>query len=392
MSILSYQVLNPTTHQIKNPFVAIITEMEASLRISQPEYFTTTWVQVKYSFLQRLLRLSKNGSRLRAFATTAPNDAVGTAILDIYYLLDHSVYFTSKYWRAFFYWLKTNQINRSCWSQFGIEEAKLALAILTEEDIKKLKIEANKEWLDFLADDEEVQKLFYKLTNPIKNLCYKRVSFLAKYDPAMYSYEDLSQYVFEKILVSLRNNDYISSSPTKMMSWALRCADNAIHNLRDKALAGKRNCKMLDSFMVDPRDLHIDSKKGFNLEESEVVEDVIENIGVDSFEAEMENDLCLQSLLKVATPKITSYLRTLCGEVHNSNFWTWFYYNEPELAKKPAYIAENPEAIGPYLQQHLNLSTYQLTCFLKQHLPSILTQVQSASNNTILKYVVGEFR
>lgn len=391
MPILSAKLLSPMIHKIQDPFASLVNEIEAWLTKYQPNYLTDKWPQVKYGYLQRALGLAKNGSALRGYARSAPTEELTSTLLDIYALMDHSVYFTSRYWRAFFYWLKTNKLS-PCWPQFGEKEISLALSTLTEEDLTKLREEANKEWLDFFEDDIAVANLFKKITKPIQYLCYKRIEFLTKYDPAMYSYEDLQQHVLEKILATLRNNDYIPTHPTKMIGWAIKCADNSIHNLRDRALAQKRNYKTPDPNIVLVYNHHIEEfvhiKEDMNRQDTS--EDVNEYMRRDTFEKDLEDSLALQNLLKHASPKINCYLRTICKGEHNPDFWTWFYYNEPTLAQRPAYIMENPEAIGPYLQRHLNLSTHQLTDFLRQHLPTLLERVSSASNRVKLAYAVGE--
>ena len=83
-----------------------------------------------------------------------------------------------------------------------------------------------------------------------------------------------------------------------------------------------------------------------------------------------DSAVCLGELLQKADPKINTYLRTIWGE-HNPDFWTWFYHHEPQLAKRDIYIKECPEALGPYIQRHLKLPTWQLTGFLHQHLPTL---------------------
>ena len=391
MTILSRELLSPIRYNIQDPFFSIIDTMETWLKNNQPEYLATKWPEVRYGYMQRALGLAKNGSALRGYARTAPTDELASTMLEIYSLLDHSAYFTSKYWRAFFYWLKTTKLG-TCWPQFGKREISLALSVLTKEDLDVLKVKASQEWLDFFADDTAVIKLFHMITQPIQNLCAKRIRFLTQYDPALYSYQDLYQLTYEKVLVSIRKNDYITANPTKMVGWALKCADNAIHNLRDKALVQKRNTKLLNP-KLDPNSPYREPKKQIytmDTHDSKELESITDLIGIDSFEKDIEDNLCLQKLLKFANPKINCYLRTICNGEHNSDFWTWFYYNEPTLAQRPAYLAENPEAIGPYLQRHLNLSTYQLTDFLRQHLPTLLEQVSDThSNRKKLAYVVG---
>lgn len=388
MAILSRELLNPVRFAVQDPFFSVIREMERWLQQHYPTYYSVEWPTLRYKYLQRILGLTKNGASIRGYAQRAPSEELTSALLEIYSLLDHSVYFTSKYWRAFFFWLKTSNLNLSYWPQFGEREVYLALSLLTEDDMNVLKLKANQEWLDFFTDTKVVTDLFKKLEKPIKNLCIKRVEFLSQYDPAMFSIQDVCQHTFEKILISLRKNDYITNHSTKMVGWALKCADNAIHNLRDSALAKRRNIDVKNPKIITDGS-YINPKLSTDLAD-DPEECIIDLIGTDTFERTVEDDICLQTLLEHANPKINCYLRTICKGEHNSDFWTWFYYHEPALAQRPAYLAENPEAIGPYLQRHLNLSTYQLTNFLRQHLPTLLEKVSNTpSNLKKLAYVVG---
>jgi len=381
--VLPRTLLNPVSYQVQNPFASIIDHMEPWLAEHQPDYLVNKWPKVKYSYIQRILGLAKNGSALRGHSQTAPTHDLSSTLLDIYNMLDHCAYFTSKYWRAYFYWLKTGTIS-PCWPQFGQREVDMANSLLTPGDIEKLKVEADKEWLDFFSDTNEVNKLFKQLKKPIYSLCYKRISFLSLYDNAMYSLEDVHSQVNMAILVALRKNDYFSSQSSKMMGWAIKCADNAIHNIRIKAVASKRN-----RIMDDPIFSFHDE---FTHRECSITPD--EDIDpIDSFlitnllhEDEVEDNICLNQLINIASsidPKIDKYLRVICGGEHDADFWSWFYYNEPTLAQRISYIEENPEAIGPYLQRHLGLPTYQLTGFLKQHLPSLLNKVSNTLANRL---------
>jgi hypothetical protein len=370
--VLARELLNPITYQTQNPFTSIIEYMDKWLKEYQPDYYITKWPKVKYDYLKRILKLASNGSALRGHSQLAPTYELSTVLYDIYQLLDRSVYFTSRYWRAFYYWLKNGTLS-PCWPQFGQKEIDLACSLLTQEDIEKLKIKANKEWLDFYTNEKAVADLFKKLKQPVYNLCFKRIAFLNSYDPAKYSMEDMQHQIYVSILIALRKNDYFTNQPSKMLGWAIKCADNAIHNLRNEALAEKR-CRILDQSLNEEEPLSIPAT-------TELL-DSITILGEKSvLDDNIEDGLCLKELLQVADPKINTYLRTICCGEHNPDFWTWFYYNEPTLSQKIAYVEENPEALGPYLQRHLHLPTYEIVEFLKQHLPSLL---EKTSNRILL--------
>ena len=395
MSILSSELLNPVRYQVQDPFASIVDVMEEWLMLHQPDYLVKNWPQVKYDYLKRILGLEKRGSKLRGYSQTSPNDDFSSALLSVYDMLDRCIYFTSKYWRALYYWLRHNKLS-TCWPQFGMREVYLIQTLLTADELAQLAKDAENEWLDIYADETIISNIFKKLTSPLKNLCHKRISFLTMYDP-MFSSEDILQHANEEILVSLRNNDYIPNDPKKLIGWALKCADNAIHNLREKAMTQGRVC--FSSYAIEDwkydedvavpkikfkssRNMYCLHHGGGKNSDSQFAELQYDEHTMHypdelSVLSNAENSICVKELLEHADPKINTYLRTICCGEHNPDFWTWFYYHEPTLAQRAAYVAENPEAIGPYLQRHLNLSTYQLTTFLKQHLPEILERVSN---------------
>jgi hypothetical protein len=396
MSILSSELLNPVRYHVQDPFASIVKEIEDWLAVNQPAYLVEKWPQIKYDYLKRILGLEKKGSQLRGYSQTAPNDDLGSALLSIYEMIDRCVYFTSKYWRALYYWLRHNKFS-TCWPQFGTREIQVILDLLNENEMEYLKKDAESEWLDFYADEIVVTNLFKKLKKPLQNLCHKRVSFLSMYDP-MYSSDEILQHANEEILVRLRNNDYIPNDQKRLIGWALKCADNAIHNLREKAMTQSRSyfsSRAVEDWKYDedvqvpkirfksrPKMYHLHhgggtGEKDLKLAELNYDESTMLYPDELSVLSNAENSICVQELLEHADPKINAYLRTICCGEHNPDFWTWFYHHEPTLAQRTAYVAENPEAIGPYLQRHLNLSTHQLTSFLKQHLPEILERVSN---------------
>lgn len=273
-----------------------------------------------------------------------------------------------------------------------MREVETMQSILSDAEIEYLKKDAESEWLDFYADEKVVTNLFKKLAKPLQNLCNKRISFLATYD-SMYSPEDIIQHANEEILIRLRNNDYIPNDPNRLIGWALKCADNAIHNLREKAMTQGRSSIItvpVDDWNYDEEisvpkirlrsvhaNLSIHHGGDSDFTETGVTYESFNNGLLCETLDVVEDDVCFKELLGHADPKINTYLRTICYGEHNTDFWTWFYYHEPHLAQRAAYVAENPEAIGPYLQRHLKLSTHQLTKFLKQHLPGVLERVSN---------------
>ncbi len=368
MSMLSSKLLNPTLFQVYNPFFSLIKEVEDWLMINNIAY--PDWPSVKYHYLTRILKLEKKGAKLRGFAQTAPTHALSTALLEIYNLIDNSVYFSSKYWRAFYYYLKTGSINTNCWPQFGMDEVNLATSLLTPSDLTILKEKAEIEWLDFYKDDKKISLLFKEIKKPLRNICYARTAFLNMYDPALYSFEDLLQYAYTEILVRLRNNDYIPSSTLKLRNWSLRCADNALHNLREKELAQKRT--IIVSTKVE-KDADVEYQNTLRVTSCNLDDDFnYFEVATDNYLVSLENRMFLNDLLKTATPNIKTYLKTIYGEEHNLTFWSWLYQTKPILAKKAEYLEENPEVVGKYLQQFLGISDYQLKSFLNQHIPELL--------------------
>jgi DNA-directed RNA polymerase specialized sigma24 family protein len=359
--MLTSRLLSPSIYNVPNPLASIVRRMEDGLA-AHPLYLEQEWPKVKRGFIHRVLGLSKTGSMLRGCSVRAPNDEAASAILDVYALLDKSVYFTSRYWRAFYHWLNHGALGAH-WPQFGQPELDLALAVLDHQEIDSLKAEARKDWQDFHTQ-AEMDALFKRIKKPLRSLCTERVAFLAGCDASIYSADDVMQHACEEILARLRQKDYRPCSEGRMDGWVMKCADNALHNLRDKALAKMRSPLVgskyrMSSFSHGGQDG--ESDESFTQEEE----------GVQAV-ADLDDFIQVRELMDKADPKIRTYLKTICCGEHNPEFWTWFYYNEPALSKREAYVTENPEAIGPYLQRHLNLSTHHLTRFLKENLPEIL--------------------
>jgi hypothetical protein len=372
--ILTHSLLHPIAYCIQDPFASICETMEAWLAIHQPEYLLAVWPKVKQEYVKRILKISKKGSALRGYAQKAPVPILKDTLLEIYDLLDHCMYFISKYWRAFYYYLKTGELN-SIWLQFGQREVDLIFTMLSEEEINQLKIKAEQEWPDLFSNTQAINKFFKKLQKPLNSLYFKRISFLRMYDPAKYAQDDMLQEINMKVATILRQNDYITSDPYKMTSYALKCADNAIHNLRGEAMANKRSRIILASNESESdtyKELSLNSQMLIDDEDVTLLES-IQLLGDMPFKDAdiIENNICLEQLIAIASPKIQTYLKTVCAIEHNLDFWSWFYYHERELAQRPIYVQEHPEAIGMYVQRHLNLPTHELTKFLFEHLPSL---------------------
>lgn len=388
MSILPSSLLSPSVYQIQNPLASILNCLDVWIETNQPD-FKNTWLNIKVSYVKRLTGLTKNGATMRGMARKASstNAELSDTLLDVYNLLDRSIYFTSHLWRAFFYYLKTDKFNPN-WPQFGYDEARVISSLLTESDMEKLRAEAEHEWCE--VNSKLIEDVLKKIQRPIYRLCYKRAGFLQNYDPAIYSLDDIQQHVIESVLISLRNNDHLPRSCEWLVRWSVKCADNILINMLVTAKAKKRNKILDDRKDGKHRECSLDAPivldKNGHTDDSEMLTlaDSIDVIGYhQAYRSmrEMENQRLLDELLRLADPKINCYLRTICGGEHNEDFWQWFYYNEPQLAQRISYIEEHPEAIGPYLQRHLNLPTHQLTRFLKQHLPEILDRVSSTPQN-----------
>lgn len=385
--MLSHALLNPVISQIQNPFFSLVETIEKWLLENESEYLSDTWPKVKEAYVKRCLKV-KNGSFLRGFSLRCQNPELAVTLHDVYQMLDHCTYYTSKLWRAFYYYLKTGQLNLAAWPQFGKQEADLVCSVLSQSELERYRIEAHKEWLNYYEDQTSINNLFKKLKKPIHNLCYKRsVNFL--YDTAKYSLEDLKQYAFEAIIKAIRRNDYIPKNPDKIIGWSLKCADNAIHNQLSLSMSdGQRRtildddtgCHRLRLNSLSHEYLTEDSTSSATLDAKLLDDDVF------MLTKEMENEVFVKELIEQADPKISSYLKFVCCGEHNPDFWTWFYYNEPTLVQRISYLEENPEAVAPYLQRHLELPTWQLTNFLRKHLPDILDKVKKPSTIQQLQY------
>lgn len=383
--ILTHELLNPITFKIQNPLASIIDQVEIWLASHEQNYLVEVWPKIKYGYLKRILNLSSNGSSLRGYARLAPTAELSSTLLDVYLLLDRCVYFTSRFRRAFFYYLKTNSLN-PCWPQFGEKEINLIYSLLTSEDLDKIQNKIDKGF-DFYLDDKSISDLFKQVKLPLRNLCYKRVKFLAAAEPALYAIEDVQHKMYEAILIAIQKKDYMPK-PDKRIGWALKIADNALHNLRIYALAEQRS-PIIDVAKNDSSLAYVKWNEVSNSTLTDITNDLPILDGESFTLADIEEKICVEELLTIASPKINSYIRTICCGEHNPEFWEWFYYTEPSLAQQISYVEENPETLGPYLQRHLNLPTQELTNFLKQHLPTLLEKVSHTSMKRTLKRKIG---
>ena len=361
-------LLRPTALGTPDPFASICIDVEAWIKLNRPDYMDT-WSSFKNTLLRRILRLKKKSGaylRDRALAAREQSDVLGSTLMSLYEMTDSSVYYTSDYWRAFTYWLDKGKFNPR-WPQFGRCDAGLACDLLDSGELETMRQQASRIW--DMVDEGALSRLIVKVRPKIAHMCRTRIWFLSSYDPALYSQEDLTQDVTCAVINALRKCEIFRDDPEKMVGWVIKSADNMIHNIRTKALAGKRTPVIfddLDDGRSCEREKHL-SDCDMNLDDLLRVE-----MGdLDREIREVENEVCLEQLLEKADPKIASYLRTICRSEYNSDFWKWFCCNEPVLAQRKAYIDEHPEAIGPYIQRHIGLPTWKLAGFLHQHLPHL---------------------
>ena len=370
MTILDPKLLQPIKHDKKDPFATMVFQMDVWVSLNLPEY-RGTWQIVKGVLLRRILKLGGNtGSFLSGQGVSAPHHELCTAIQSMYDLVNSSVYYTSQFWRAYSSWLNTGEFDPR-WPLFGRREARLASSILTSEEKDNLKNKVSEVDKDVFRDPKSVDKLVKYIEPKIKNMCMKKIKFIAQYDSAV-SFEDLYQEVMCGIMVMLRNKDTFCDDLMENVGWVIKCAENTIHNLRSKSLRSKRD-------LVNKRDLPLDTSE----EEEDTyfrIDDLLK-LDLDCIVDRTESSIFLEELIQKADPKISTYLRAVCEDKYSSDFWAWFYHHEPVLAQRDAYREGHPEALGPYIQRHLGLPTWQLTGFLHEHLPDLKSKVKDTPRN-----------
>jgi len=380
MQVLPKEILTPVSSGIQDPLHSMLGAFEAILA-SHPAYQRDVWPEVKKGLIYSALQLKNCGSFLNGAVQTAPNLELATALDEMKQLISYSAYFTSQYWRAFYYWLDKGKFNPR-WPQFSQREVSATLTSLEEKDLDKIKEIATKSWPDFFADTQGVNDLFSKLQRNIKNLCFKKLHFLSVYDCALYSKEDLHQEINLRTLQRLRQSDYFEDDPIKMIRWATKCADNCIKQLREYALADKR-CRI---DRVAEADAEGNTKHHTTLRETALssllgedfvtLEDAVRFLAVKGPSTQDEGAIydstCLRQLQNLGNPRMNVYLDILWGENHNIEFWHWFQREYPNLAKKSLFIEERPEAIGPWVQRWLGLTDTDIITFFRNHLPTLL--------------------
>jgi hypothetical protein len=405
MTILSRESLTPFSSKLKNPLSTAFKEIENYLLSSKNneeheknllQFHKNDWPKLKKYLVLRALHFGNaHGPAIIGMARRAPDQELATAITEMYKLIDCCAYYTSHYWRAVYYWLRSGGRFCETWPNFDKEDADLTFSMLSRDEIEVIMEDSEDKFPNAFDDTEGVKTLFNKIQKKIKNLCKKRLHFLSKFDPAIYSLEDLQQEVNCTVLMSLRFCDYFSDRPEKLIRWAMKSADNAIHSIRDYAQTEKRaKIKQVitengeETFVLRECPLSQPLSEGDDEGAVFTLADSIRILGEHAFKEHelLLDSTCFSQLMKKADPKIKHYLRILWGGEHDEQFWDWFYYQEPELAKRAAYIEENPEAIGPWVQRWLNLSNHQLLSFLREELPEALERVSPQTKNLLNRY------
>ena len=360
MSLLSRELLSPIYSEISNPFTAIIETLD---RVVDQD-FAPIWHETKRTFALKLFSMAKISKKL---SQQAPNFLLEDAISDIRSALECSAYFTSQLWRAFYYYLNTGDLNPR-WPQFGVKEANTIIGLLTLEELAVLKQNARKDWKSLFDDKEGINNLFKHIRPQIIQLCKKRATFLTWIDPAVYSFEDLLQQTYCSVVKSLRTSDYFTDDSKKMIGWAIKCADNSLHDLIDVAKASKRSrivngqqraCELV--IHNDEGDMESLRLQDNPLSHPDHVEDAI---------------FYHQIIARAKNPKIRSYLQIVCGEEHNFDFWSWLSYTKPKLSRREAFVTENPKVLGSWVQRWLDLPTGRLIAFIRQEVPELLESLK----------------
>lgn len=371
--MLSDKVLRPVTSKIPNPLVSAFKEAETYIT---PDYLAK-WKILKNYIVAQCLHISTHQAFFNGAVKTAPNINISIMLEEFKDLISNSYYFSHQYWRAFYYRITKDKLNPR-WLQFEEDEFQATLALLSPEQRAQVKSKAKDFWTETGFRKKGLEKIFKEIQPNITRLCYSRLRYLSQHDPAMYSAEDLKQIVNCELLKRFQASDFFDDRPLEMIGWALRCADNIIHNLRNYAQANKRAKLLLvpteeNKFNYLVREIALSTPTDTSKETSSTLQDSIALLGDGAWDhiAELRNKICYDQLMENANPKIQQYLKIIWGENYNSDFWAWFYQNEPALANRVEYLQENPEAIGPWVQRWLKLPTWELVSFLKTNMPNL---------------------
>lgn len=362
MTLLSRALLSPIYSEISNPFTSIIETLDAAV----DRDFAPTWHETKRTFALNLFGMAKLSKKL---SQQAPSFLLEDALSDLRSAFEYSAYFTSQFWRAFYYYLNTGKLNPR-WPQFGVKEADTITGLLTLSEIEVLKQNAKNNWNNLFDDKEGIDRLFKHIRPQVIQLCKKRATFLTWRDPAVHSFEDLLQQTYCSVLKSLRTSDYFTDDSKKMVGWAIKCADNSLHDLIDVATASKRNrivngkqraCELALPNVGGEGDWESQKLQDNPFSQPDHVEDAI---------------FYHQIIARAKNPKIKSYLQIVCGEEHNFDFWSWLSYTKPKLARREEFVTENPKVLGSWVQRWLDLPTGNLISFIRSEVPDLLESVK----------------
>jgi DNA-directed RNA polymerase specialized sigma24 family protein len=376
---LSTRVLRPVSFNVQNPLYTVFEESDALMK----SYDYPKWALIKRNIVAQLLHIESHGAFLNGAVRTAPNIEISDTIDELKNLITNSYYFSTQYWRAFYYWINKGGKFNPRWPQFGEAEAQITMSLLTPGQLELVTVKAKGIWPEAEMRKRKLEQIFHQIQARISSLCYTRLRYLMQYDPALYSAEDLKQIVNYELLKRFQASDFFDDDPTELIGWAIRCADNIIHNLREYAQAGKR-AKLIvvqegdrahgveTQFLFREVAIHTplkeESRSNFTLAES------IRLLGDGPWDqvVEMRDRICLEQLLAKADSKIKTYLKIIWGGEHNPDFWSWFYRNEPKLASRAEYIQENPEAISHWVEVWLKLPRWRLMAFFKENMPELI--------------------
>jgi len=312
------------------------------------------WPKLKNLLVLKILRGKGQGQTIRSIIKQCPDHDLQTDLLEFTANIKNSKYYVSDLWWAFSHWLTFGTMSED-YPQIEKKELLTLERQLTREELGGYRSKVQ------IRRKLDANAILGKLQPNIRSLCRRRMQFISRGDPAGYSLDDLVQEMNCLVLSLLHSQDHCQISQEHVLPWLVTCVDNALQNMINYATNSDRSrilFKKTDGFLeiVGTREVHF--KDNFPGERKE-----------SSFEFE-------EILRKVKDPRIKKYLEVLLSEEHNPEFWSWFKTNIPHLAGRQRYLAEEPEAIGPWIQRWLGIGRRDLIHFLHSYLPDILVEME----------------
>ena len=363
----------------RDPLDSLLVAFEQALVGAKVDraYVDRVWPDLRHRIILHALKVQKSGNRVNAVLREAPS-AMASSLDQVYQMLQHNIYLTSQYWRAAHHHIRTGGFSPD-YPKFGERDLALAMGALSQETLTQIR--EGEPQVDFM-DTARLHKLVKAVRPYIKREVYRRTKFLRNTDPALYSAEDLVRELECRLIMKLRNEPKLKDHPNMLFGWCYKVISNEIPNLLEFASSEAR-ARVRQNFDRDSNPvLDGEGHPTYLVRETDFFRDSVGAEGDgERFElfaavqyanrdaVHHDDVMSIARLREKAGDSIGRYLDVLFNGGDDVEFRNWFKEQEPEISRRRRHVEGDPEAIGPWIQRWLNLSTRQLITFLDDAAP-----------------------